>query len=55
MKKAELIVIWQTGEKQIYPCDSYEAAKQAEANMRKAFGSQISWTGINEFPYLSSK
>ena len=44
----ELIVVWYTGEKDIYPYDSYESAKKGEANMRMVFGNQISWTGMNK-------
>ncbi len=48
MKKFELIIIWDTGEKTIESFDTYAAALQAEKNMYMAFGRQISWTGINE-------
>lgn len=43
----ELIVIWDTGEKDISPYDSFESAKKGESYMRMAFGNQISWTGMN--------
>ena len=46
--KYELIVIWESGEKQTYLYDTYEAAKQGERGMKMANGKQISWTGINE-------
>lgn len=44
----ELIVIWDTGEKETYDYETLDAARQGEANMRMAFGCQIAWTGINE-------
>ena len=48
MKKYELIVIWETGEKNIDIFETYGAAVKAEKNMIMAFGRQIVWTGINE-------
>ena len=46
--KYELIVIWQSGEKDIYPYESEDAAEKGKANMKMAFGNQISWMGINK-------
>lgn len=43
-----LTVIWESGEKQTYQYNTYEAAKQGEHGMKMANGKQISWTGINE-------
>ena len=43
----ELIVIWETGEKEICVYNSYEAAQKAADGYKIAFGRQISWTGIN--------
>ena len=43
----ELIVIWETGEKNVYEYNSEQDAQQGEANMKMAFGNQIQWTGIN--------
>lgn len=48
MIKYELIIIWDTGEKEIHDYETYDAAKQGEENMRRAFGYQIAWAGINE-------
>lgn len=48
MIRYELIVIWDTGEKETYDYETLEAARQGEANMRMAFGYQIAWAGINE-------
>lgn len=47
----QLIVIWETGEKEIYDYVSREEAEKAELNMRMVFGNQIQWTGINERRY----
>ena len=43
----ELIVIWETGEKEIHPYASREETEQAADGYKMAFGNQISWTGIN--------
>lgn len=48
MIKYELVVIWDSGEKDVYDYETYEAAKQGEANMRMVFGYQIAWTCIKE-------
>jgi hypothetical protein len=48
MIKYELVVIWDSGEKDVYDYETYEAAKRGEASMRMIFGCQIAWTGINE-------
>lgn len=46
--KYELIVIWESGEKEVLPYNDYQEARQAAQYMKTAFGSQISWTGIRE-------
>lgn len=43
----ELIIIWSTGEKEVYQYTTREEAEKTELGMRMAFGNQISWTGIN--------
>ena len=42
----ELIVIWETGEKEVHKYSNREDAEEAEKGFRMAFGNQISWTGI---------
>lgn len=44
----ELIIIWDTGEKTITDCRTYEEAKKVEYEMKKCFGGQLSWTGIRD-------
>ena len=44
----ELIVIWDTHEKDVHVFTSEEAAKNAEKGMKKAFGKQIEFTCINK-------
>ena len=44
----ELIVIWCTGEKEIYGYSNKSEAETGESNMKMAFGNQVSWTGIRE-------
>ena len=46
--KYELVVIWSTGEKEVYEYDNERDAEKGGANMRKAFGSQISWVGTRK-------
>lgn len=42
----ELVLIWADGDKNIFTYSSEDEAKQAEENMLRAHGNQISWTGI---------
>ena len=44
----ELIIIWESGEKEVYSYDSKEKAKKIEEGYKIVFGNQISWTGITE-------
>lgn len=44
--KYELVIIWDTGEKEIHEYSSQEHAEQAERGYKKAFGKQIQWSGI---------
>lgn len=43
----ELIVLWSTGEKDVFEYETKEDAAKGADNMRMAFGNQIQWTGIN--------
>lgn len=43
----ELLIIWQTGEKNIYKYSSEQKAQQGEKNMYKVFGNQILFSCIN--------
>ena len=47
-----LTVIWESGEpeKQEYPYDTYDKAKQGQQNMSMCFGKQISYSFITEKP-----
>ena len=42
----ELIVIWETGEKDTCLYDTENEAEKAASNYKFAFGNQIAWTGI---------
>ena len=42
----ELVVIWSTGEKEVYTYHTEDRAEKAAQDMKMAFGSQISWTGV---------
>lgn len=48
MKKWELIVKWVSGECTTDLFDSEDAAERAALNLKKAFGHQVTWTGIIE-------
>ena len=43
----ELIVLWSTGDKNVYEYDTREEAVKGASRMRMAFGNQIRWTGID--------
>lgn len=45
MKKYELVIIWETGEKEVHEYESQQLAEQAERGYKKAFGNQIQWSG----------
>ena len=44
----ELIVVWDTGEQNIYSYESEEEAMRGADRMRMAFGEQIRWTGVRK-------
>ena len=44
----ELVVIWETGEKEVYAYSTEERAEHAGREMKKAFGNQIAWTGTRK-------
>ena len=44
----ELIVIWDTGEKEIYPYETKEEAEEKAEGYKIAFGKQVVWTGVRE-------
>ena len=41
----ELVVVWGTGEMDIYEYTTEEEAEKAGQNMKMVFGGQISWYG----------
>ena len=43
--KTELIIIWETGEKEIYSYETEEEAETARKELKMVFGEQISWVG----------
>ena len=43
-----LVVIWETGEKQMWYYRTEEEARAAERGMKIANGNQISWTSVFE-------
>lgn len=45
MRKHELVIIWETGEKEVHEYESQELAEQAERGYKAAFGNQIQWSG----------
>lgn len=48
MKRYELVVIWDTGEKEVYEYKTEEEAQRLLKDLHFAFGNQISWMGIWE-------
>lgn len=44
----ELVIIWENGDKDIYEYDTQERADRAGAEMKFAFGRQISWYGTRK-------
>ena len=41
----ELVIVWSTGEQNIYEYHSEEEAEEAGAGFRMAFGDQVAWYG----------
>lgn len=48
MKKSELIIIWDDGEREVYDYQTIDEAEEAMESMKMAFGEQISWCGVVE-------
>lgn len=46
--KYELVVIWETGEKEIHEYRTEEEAREASNGYEMAFGHQVSWVGIRK-------
>lgn len=46
--KYELVVVWYTGEKEIYEYDSETEAEQGEENMYLAFGRHQLWCCVRK-------
>ena len=44
----ELVVVWETGEKEIHAYATEEEARAAGDGYKMAFGNQISWTGTRK-------
>ena len=43
--KTELIIIWETGEKEVYTYATEEEAETARKELKMVFGGQIVWAG----------
>ena len=43
--KYELIVIWETGEREVFEYDSEKEAREACNDFRMIFGNQVTWAG----------
>ena len=41
----ELVIVWDSGEKQVFKHDTEEDAEKGGRNMKMAFGNQIQWWG----------
>lgn len=44
----ELVIVWNTGDKDIYEYDTEEEAEQAGRNMQFVFGKQVEWYGTRK-------
>lgn len=44
----ELVIVWSTGEKNIYEYKTREEAEKGGDNFKTAFGYQVSWFGVRE-------
>lgn len=44
----ELVVIWTSGEKDVYTYDKLADAETGEINMKTVFGNQIAWIGTRK-------
>lgn len=53
VKAYELIVIWYTGEKEVYAYATEEEAETAAYEYKMVFGNQISWTGTRRRSRIS--
>lgn len=53
VKAYELIVIWETGEKEVYAYATEEEAEAAGDGYKTVFGNQISWTGTRRKSRIS--
>ena len=52
MKVYELVVIWETGEKEVYDHMTEEEAQRSLKHMQFVFGKQISWMGIRKRSWI---
>ena len=48
MKKWELVVVWSTGETDVFEYNTEEEAESAGRGMRTALGNQIAWYGTRQ-------
>lgn len=44
--KFELVIVWETGERDVYEYGDRESAEKGAAGMRMALGNQIRWSGV---------
>ena len=47
MREYELVIVWYSGEKEIYTYKTEAEARKAKANMEMAFGRQL-WACVRE-------
>lgn len=43
--KYELVVVWYTGDTEIFEYNTKADAERGAENMKRAFGNQVTWTG----------
>ena len=48
LERWELVVVWDTGETDVYGYETETEARAAGAGMKMALGNQVEWYGIRE-------
>ena len=51
----ELVIVWETGETQVYEYETEQDADRGAQNMLMAFGNQIQWTGCRPQYYKAAE
>ena len=44
----EVVIVWETGDKEVHSYDTREQAEKIAQGYRTAFGNQVRWAGVRE-------